>query len=133
MPLTRSQRQIKDSVLSPAIESGEVSRAIEAALRGDVFASEEISGDGLVGSVGEMDAIKAQVVGSFGVVDHGEVHKFAVISYARLPTLQLGIEVVFATIATNCLQGLRHICVKNSMNHVKNIYRRSALCGHSLY
>ena len=121
MPHDRSQRQIEDSVLSPAIESGEVGRAVEAALRGDVFASEEIDGNGLVGSVGEMDAIKAQVVDGSGVVDHGEVQECAIISYAHLPTLHLGVEVVFSAIATNCLQGLRHICVKNSMNHVKNI------------
>ena len=109
------------SALSPAIESGEVSRAVEAALRGDVFAREEIGGDGLVGSVGEMDAIEAQVVGGFGVVDHGEVQECAVVSCAHLPTLHFRVEVVCATIATNCLQGLGHICVKNSTNHVKNV------------
>lgn len=74
-----------------------------------MLAGEESLGDGLVGSVGKMDAIEAQVMSTRDVGSHGEIHKFPS-EFAGVGTSHFFVEVVSSAIATCCLQWLCYIC-----------------------
>lgn len=78
---------------------------------------EESLGDGLVGSVGKMDAIEAQVTSTRGVGSHGEIKKFPS-EFASVGTSHIFVEVVSPAIATGRLQWLRYVYHHMQKTHI---------------
>lgn len=82
-----------------------------------MLAGEESLGDGLIGSVGKMDAIEAQVMSTRDVGSHGEIHKFPS-KFAGVGASHFFVEVVSSTIATGCLQWLCYVCHQMSKTQI---------------
>lgn len=82
-----------------------------------MLAGEESLGNGLIGSVGKMDAIKAQVMSTRDVGSHGEIQEFPS-EFAGVGASHFFVEVVISAIATSCLQWLQYVCYQMRKTHI---------------